>query len=181
MAGSGSQPVDPRGPSLSGRSVAAVATTIRTVISTTMVVMIVIVVGNGVADQSCGGSPSYGDGGINGLHRTASGIVGGHAADAESGKADQGGPTEKRGMCLHVIINVAPGALFNRFSEIFSAITTMAAAGLPAWAGEAHEEDREREHHDAGGDEGLPFHDLRSREVSHLGKPPARQHRRRRS
>jgi hypothetical protein len=56
-------------------------------------------------------------------------------------------------------MDALPGGLFMGFSGILFTAAAMATAGLAARAREADEEQREREHHDSGGGECLPFHD----------------------
>jgi hypothetical protein len=75
-----------------GRSVAVIPAAIISaapVITTMMVVM--VTVSDGISNQAGGSGTRYGDDGIDGLHRAAIRVVGGHAADAGPQASDQDG------------------------------------------------------------------------------------------
>jgi hypothetical protein len=59
------------------------------------VVISIVVIGDRVSDQPGGGGSRHGDGRINRLHRTACGIIGGHATQAGNGKPRESDPSEK--------------------------------------------------------------------------------------
>lgn len=143
-------------------SVAAIRTAVWAIVAAAAIIvvaMVVMVVGDRIAHESCGGDASDGYGGIDGLDGSACGVVSGHAAHAcSSGKCEgnEGGDARNHEWCFHARKDVGSWRLFNR---LFSAVAVVAATGFTARAGEAYEKDRERDCHDSRRNESLPFHD----------------------
>lgn len=102
---------------------------VTAVVSPRIVMVVIIVVGEGIADKPGRGDSGDGESGIDRLHWAAHTIVGGHATHSSGGNHRNGGPTENRSGFLHIRINEPANALFKGSCDYFRIARRSTACG----------------------------------------------------